>query len=230
MKKVKTNSFFILFSILSIFLISGCSKNYDYVKDNLNGSTFYYNGGSDTSLNGLIFKDGKVTIKNIYFDGNGKHNGIEAEYEYKVDEEKITIYNNDNLVITYEKDEDTIILGEGKTYFNEKEIQKNLKGYWNSKESDYILGMLTKGQFNIYIENDKITYEHAALAYNTSNDYYYYGPYSGEYKLNFGGFETTMKNGDNFFFNIMDGKVVLLHFNHICTESDGLPGENGYKF
>lgn len=90
--------------------------------------------------------------------------------------------------------------------------------------------MITENQYNIYIEDNKITHENAALAYNTSNDYYYYGPYSGEYKLNFGGFETSVKNGDDFFFNIIDGKVSLLYYDHVCTESDGLPGEDGYTF
>ena len=230
MKKIKMNSLILVMAIISIVLISGCGKNYNYIKEELNGQTFYYNGGSDNSLNGLIFKDNKVTIKNVYYDGNGKHEGTENQYEYTINNETITISNSEKTTIKYEKDDDSIKLDDGKTYFNEKDIKEQLKGYWNSTESGYVLGMITKGQYNVYIEDNKITYESASLAYNTSNDYYYYGPYSGEYKLNFGGFETSMKNGNTFFFNIIDNKVVLLHYNHVCTESDGLLGERWYSF
>ncbi len=230
MKKFKINILFILISILSVCLISGCGTKYDYVKDNLNGNTFYYNGGTINSLNGLIFNDGKVTMKHVFFDGNGKHNEKDVEYEYNVDKDKITINNSDKLVIAYKIDGDTIILGDGKTYFSENDVQENLKGYWNSTESDFILGMITKNQYNVYIEDDKITYEYAALAYNSVNDYYYYGPYYGEYKLNFGEIEADTEYDGNFFFNIIDGEVTLLHFDNVCTKSDGLPGEDGYEF
>ena len=52
MKKIKMNSLILVMAIISIVLISGCGKNYNYIKEELNGQTFYYNGGSDKSLNG----------------------------------------------------------------------------------------------------------------------------------------------------------------------------------
>lgn len=229
MKNIKMYILFILVSIISICLLSGCGNNYDKVKEILDGETFYYNGGSDTSLNGLIFSGSKVIIKNVYYDGNGKHDGVENEYEYTIDKEKITI-NNGDLVVSYQYDGEKITLDDGVTYFREDEIYQQLKGYWNLKTSNYILGKIYKSQYNVYINDNKITYEYAALAYNTQHGYYYYGPYSGEYKLNFGGFDSSIRNGDNFFFNIIDNKVALLHFDDVFTESDGFPGEYGYIF
>lgn len=229
MKNIKMYILFILVSIISICLLSGCGNNYDKVKEILDGETFYYNGGSDTSLNGLIFSGSKVIIKNVYYDGNGKHDGVENEYEYTIDKEKITI-NNGDLVVSYQYDGEKITLDDGVTYFREDEIYQQLKGYWNLKTSNYILGKIYKSQYNVYINDNKITYEYAALAYNTQHGYYYYGPYSGEYKLNFGGFDSSIRNGDNFFFNIIDNKVALLHFDGVFTESDGFPGEYGYIF
>ena len=228
MKNFKSYICFVL--ALVLLLISSCGKNYEDTKKILNGQTFYYNGGSNTSLNGLIFSENKVIIKNVIFDGNGKHNVTENEYEYTIDEKNITINNDNKLVIPYQSDGKTITLGDGNTYLDEKKVHEGLKGYWNCTTSQYILGKLSKNQYNIFIEDNIITYEYAALRFGTENDYYYYEPKSGEYSLNFGGFDTSVGQGNSFFFNIIDGKAVLLRYDHLCTESDGLPGENGYSF
>ena len=124
---------------------------------------------------------------------------------------------------------------EGKTEVLSLENAKPLNDTDGLKESK-ALSFIIKNNgsvdatYNVYIEDDKITYEYAALAYNSVNDYYYYGPYSGEYKLNFGEIEANTEYDGNFFFNIIDGEVTLLHFDNVCTKSDGLPGEDGYEF
>ncbi len=228
MKKIKFSVFVVL---IAMILITGCGKNYDNIKENLNGHTYYYNGGTINSLSGMIFEDGKVTIKSIYFDGNGEHDREEEQYNYTVDEENIIISDSDKTTITYKNDNDNIVLGDGKTYFREDEVKEGLKGYWKLKDTDYILGRITKSEHNIFIDEDKITYENATLAYNSNSEYYYYGPYTGEYKLKFGGFDTTMEErGNRLYFTILDNKVTLLYYNHACTSSDGLPGKDGYSF
>lgn len=227
MKKIKFSVFIVL---MAMFLITGCGKNYDDIKESLNGHTYYYNGGSINSLGGMIFEDAKVTIKEIYFDGNGAHDAGENQYNYTVTEENIIIGNSDKTTIAYKNDTDNIVLGDGKTYFSEDEVKEGLKGYWNLKDTDYILGRISKSEYNIFIEDDKITFEYATLAYNSNSEYYYYGPYNGEYKLKFGGFDTTMEKGNRLYFTILDNKVTLLYYSQAFTSSDGLPGKDGYSF
>ena len=99
------------------------------------------------------------------------------------------------------------------------------------RNSSTVLGMKTVTDKSIYFNNGKVVSENAALAYgSTSGEYYYYGPYEGSYTLNFGGLDTDMSHGSEWFFNIVDGKVVVINYDHVCKPADKLPGEKGYKF
>ena len=198
----------------------------------LNGNAWFFNGGSDTILNQISFTEEKATIGQVYFDGNGKHDNGNNSYPYIVDDKKILITTVDGseIEINYTFSDGVISLGE-KKYFSTDEIEKGIQGYWNSRNSSVVLGIKTVSDKNIYFDNGNVISERAALANgSTTGEYYYYGPYAGTYTINFGGFDTDMMHGNEWFFNIIDGEVVVLNYDHVCVPSDGLPGEDGYSF
>ena len=205
---------------------------YGPVFDALNGNTWFFNGGADTILNGISFEGDTARIAQVYYDGNGKHDNGSTEYPFTVDDKYITLsmWDGSELTIPYILSGETISLGTNE-YYSLQEIDAGLQGYWKLRKSQYILGIKSVSEDNIYINNGKMTSESASLAYGSTNgEYYYYGPYQGSYTLNFGGFDTDMFHGSEWFFNIIDGKITLLNFDNVCTPSDNLPGEAGYKF
>lgn len=204
---------------------------YADVFESLKQETWYFNGGSDTVLNYLTFTDKEATLGQVYFDGNGKHDNGSNACSYIVDDVNviITMVDGTELVIPYEMKDDIVVLS--KEYLTSSDVKENLKGYWKSHVSSYIIGMYTETEHNIYIGEDELKSESASLAAGGSNgEYYYYGPYTGTYTLDIGSFETDMKHGGEWFFNIIDGEVRVLHYEDVCTPSDRLPGENGYSF
>lgn len=211
----------------------GCGgKDYSEVKTALAEGTWYFNGGSDTVLNNISFSEEEATIGQVYYDGNGKHDNGSAAYSYALDDENITVTMADEneLKIPYTLDNGAVKLGSGDYYIIE-EIDAGLQGYWKMRKSEVLLGMKSENEKNIYINDGKVISEKASLAMGSdSGEYYYYGPYEGTYTLNFGGFDTDMSHGNEWFFNIIDGKVTLLNYDTVCTPSDKLPGENGYSF
>ena len=73
--------------------------------------------------------------------------------------------------------------------------------------------------------------ESASKAYNGApGEYYYYGPNEGEYMIGDGKFETDTPHGNEYFFNVYDGKVNVFHYGNEMKRGEGLPGQDGYKF
>lgn len=194
----------------------------------LSSKPWYYNGGSDTLLNRIVFSRKEVTLEQVEFDGNGKHTNGSEKRSFDIDEEKITVALKDGteLSIPYKVDEANITLGNGE-YFTIEEIDAMLQGYWKYRGSS----PFGDSEYNIFVNNGTLKTEHAAEAYGYSNGvYYYYGPHTGTYTLNFGGFDTNMQNGFFWGFNIINGKPTMLYLGHVLSPSSGLPGEDGYSF
>lgn len=207
-------------------------QKYSAVLDALNGNTWFFNGGSDTILNGISFTEDEATIAQVYFDGNGKHDNGSNTYSYVVDDKDIaiTMADGSEMKIAYSLSGSSISLGNNE-YYSLEEVDAGIQGYWSIRTSSTAFGMKMATEKNIYFNNGKVVMESASLANgSTSGEYYYYGPYEGSYTLNFGGLDTDMYHGSDWFFNIVDGKVVVINFDHICEPTDKLPGENGYEF
>lgn len=203
-------------------------QQYGDVIEALTADTWYFNGGDDTTLNSISFTDAEATIGQVYFDGNGKHDNGSNSYAYVLDDAGIslTMADGSTLDIAYTTDGDSISLGDGE-YFTADEINADIQGYWTMSNSES-WGTTEK---NIYFNSGSVVSEKASEAQGYDDgSYYYYGPYEGTYTINFGGFDTEMSHGSEWFFNIIDGKVTVLNYDHICTPSDGLPGEDGYSF
>ena len=76
-----------------------------------------------------------------------------------------------------------------------------------------------------------MAYEHANTSALDDNEFFYWGPYEDEYTLGLGAFETDIREGDVFSFNIIDGSPVLLRYSDVFTPThEGFPGPNGYPF
>lgn len=101
----------------------------------------------------------------------------------------------------------------------------------DSPSKNYISAIKTstETEHNIQFNAGTMINESAARAY-TGEDYFYYGPEESPYTIGNGKFETKAKHGGEYFFNVYDGKVNLYHYGEQMTQSDGLPGEDGYAF
>ncbi len=237
MKKKKIMSIAIV--LVVVFALTGCSctlfNNYSDVKNALNGKTWYYNGGSDTALNSISFGQDKATISKVTFTGNGKIDGGSSQYDFDVDAENITVKNNgqEELKIPYQFSNGTLTL-EANKYFTAEQIDAGIQGCWglmNHIQSIPKVGVTTNSSHAISFDNGKVVQESASKGRNlTDGDYYYYGPDEGQYKVNFGGFDTEMRHGNEWFYNIINGQPTILHFDVVCQRIESLPGEKGYSF
>lgn len=203
-------------------------EQYKDVYSALDGNMWYFNGGSDTILNRISFASDNAKIEQVYFDGNGKHDNGYNTFSFRVDDKSIivTMKGGSELKISYKLLGSKIKLDNEK-YFTIEEIDDGLQGYWHCSSS--LLGL--KDENYIYINNGKLTSESACEGYNLKKgQYYYYGPYLGNYTLNFGGFDSDIWDANRWFFNIINGKATLLHYDNVCSPATKLPGKNGYKF
>lgn len=189
--------------------------------------TWFFNGGEDTILNHITFKDNKASLGQVYYDGNGLHDNGTDECAYVITDDKITVSKKGGeLSIPYHMSNDDFILGEG-DYFSPEQIEEGLQGYWTCSTS-----FLGKGSTHyLLVDHGTLKSENATeAADSTDGEYYYYGPYEGSYKLGLGGFITEMSHGNNWFFNIIDGKPAILYYYTVCEPADGFPGRYGYYF
>ncbi len=202
-------------------------KSYGDVIALLSKGKWFYSSGTTTVLNQLTFSDLTATIKKVSFDGNGRHDNVPDTYAYTIDDNKIYIHIQSGRIkeIAYSVTGSEISFG--RDYLTEKQVDSDLQGHW-TYTSQSLLG--SWNEYHLLINGSKLKYEHAAEAYGyRDGTYYYYGPYSGSYRLKFGGFDTAMTNGSEWFWGIKDGKAVALHFDHVCSKTNGdLPGEDGY--
>ena len=168
-------------------------QNEKAVVEAMEGQVWYYNGGSKTKLNSISFDKKQATISKIHFDENGKQDDGNASHPYEIGNETITVKTDDgDLTLSYQLTDDSITLDQSQ-FFTPAQVEKGLQGYWRYSYSHYNFGYLSKGEYNIYIKNGNIKSESASLS-ASGDGYYYYGPYSGSMKLNFGGFDTDRKN------------------------------------
>lgn len=198
----------------------------------LDGNTWYFNGGAENILNSVTFSGETATISQIYFDGNWKHDNGSNDHKFAMDDKNIIIQMEDEseLKIAYSFSDGKVTLDK-KEYLTLEQIDKGIQGYWKVRTSTTALGMVSKHEECIYINNGKLVSENASSAFGGADgEYYYYGPYEGSYKLNLGGFDTEMRHGNEWFYNIIDGKVYVFHGANKCEKTDKLPGENGYDF
>ena len=198
----------------------------------LDGKVWYFNGGADNIMNSIAFKGEKAVIAQIYFDGNWKHDNGSTEHTFVADEKNITVVMEDEstLQIPYSLKDNQVLL-DSKEYVTAEEIDDAIQGYWKVRTSNNVLGNAVKREQCIYINRGKLVSESVTGVMGSSDgEYYYYGPYEGTYKLDFGGFDTDMRHGQEWFYNIIDGEIFVFHGEDKCEKTDKLPGENGYKF
>lgn len=206
-------------------------EKYGEVVTALTKNAWYFNGGADTVMNSISFSDSTATIAQVSYDGNGKHDGATNTYAYTLNDNTIivTLADGSPLEIPYTYSGNSIILDGG--YLTPDDVVSGLQGFWTlNDKSNYGHSL-----HYVYIDGNTITSEKASAALNgAAGDYYWYGGdgYSASYQLDFGSFDTTMRHGSEWFFNVIDGKATLLHYNMVCSPADisKLPGENGYSF
>lgn len=207
-------------------------EKYGEVVAALSKNVWYFNGGADNVMNAITFSDSAATISQVSYDGNGKHEGAVNAYPYTLDDNTITVTLADGspLAIPYTRSGDGVALGEG-SYMTPDDIVSGLQGFWVLDDN----GAYGHSIHYVHIEGDIITSEKASAALDGApGDYYWYGGdgYSASYQLNLGGFDTTMRHGKEWFFNVIDGKATLIHYGKVCSpaEISELPGEKGYSF
>ena len=195
----------------------------------VSANIWFYNGGGDTSLNYIAFKENKASLNQVYFDGNGFHKNDAEECPYIISDEKITVSAKDGeIAIPYRLSGEEIVLGEGQ-YFSPDQVEEGLQGYWTCTTYSDFTGK--NNTYYLFVDHGTLKSENAAEAVDgTDGEYYYYGPYEGTYTLGTGGFITEMRHGGDWFFNIIDGKPTILHYDTVCTPADGFPGRDGYYF
>ena len=192
----------------------------------ISANTWFFNGGGDAILNYMDFKEDKVSIGQVYFDGNGlQDNGIN-DFSYTISDSEIVISTDgDNLSIPYNIADNEIVLGTGE-YFSSEQIEEGLQGYWK-----YSYDSFGKKEGYLLVDQGTLKSESASAASGGApGDYYYYGPYDGSYTLGIGCFETDLFQGSYWHYNIIDGVPTVLYFDHVCVPADSFAGENGYSF
>ena len=204
--------------------------DYANVTAALSNTTWMFNGGGDTILNYITFDENKATLGQIYFDGNREHDNGKNDCNYLINDSSIavTLADGGELTIPYTMEGEKILLGAGE-YFSLEQIEEGLQGYWVC--NSYSEFTQCKTVYYLQVDHGTLRSESAAEAFQgQQGDYYYYGPYEDSYTLGIGTFSTNMMHGIDWFYNIIDGKPVILHFDTVCSQADGFPGENGYSF
>ena len=204
------------------------------VVQQLEKGVWFFNGGSDATVNRLEFKKNRAAICQIYTDGNGQHMGDDTQFSYTLDEENITIQLADGseLVIPYNIDGEALTIGNNE-YLTPEQIEADLQGYWGlrKKDTDTPWGAPSEHEYIVYINKGTIKYEYAAKAYGGSNgEYYYYGPHNGTYTVDERGLTVNVTNNYQFAFNIVDGKAVMVRCGVLMSPATGFKGEYGYSF
>ncbi len=201
-------------------------------KELLCKGTWFFNGGSDSTVNNISFTKENAIIGQTYFDGNGAQNKEDVNCSYTIDSENIivTLADMSELKISYEVDGDEIELGEDE-YFTPEEVEEGLEGYWTLFYTETLLGSTGSHEYIYHYKDGKVVFESASTAYGTTNgEYYYYGPHSGTYKVDENGLTVDARNSWQFGFNIIDGEVVMVRCERVCKRTDGFKGENGFDF
>ena len=190
--------------------------------------TWFFNGGTDYTVNNISFTEEAAIIGQTYYDGNGRHDKEDVSCAYTVDSENIvvTLADGSELKISYSVKKDKIKLGKNE-YFTAKEVEEGLQGYWTTKENTEY----GKKEYIYYYKNGNVKFEYAseAMGYNDGS-YYYYGPKTGTYVMDNDGLSVDASNSWQFGFNIIDGEVAMVRCTSVCKRTSGFKGEDGYSF
>lgn len=199
-------------------------EKYKDVYDILSKNVWVFNGGSNTVISFMKFAEEDMTFGQYSFDGNGIHEGNKFSGQYTIEDSQISISFSDgsNSTVPYSYTDGTLVL-DNKKYLTLAEVQSGLQGFWKGKSGN--------SEQNIQIDGSTIRLESASQAlFGDPGDYYYYGPYEGQFTLGIGCFDTSMMHGGDIYFNIIDGKPTILYYDTVCSPSEGFPGEDGYSF
>ncbi len=194
--------------------------------------TWFYNGGSDTEINGITFTGWEAKIDSAYIDGNGMHMKESSTVPFTVNDEALTVSleSGYDLVIPYSVNGGVLRLGSGE-YRTYDMVQNDLLGYWTCRYTSNVFGVSLGNEVNMYIDAKTITYEKANEGYNLPRGQYYYYKKSFSYSLSFGRINNTSSGSAMFlFFNIIDNRAVVLEFTRVFKPGSRLPGRNGYSF
>lgn len=219
--------------LLSLVVISGCGNNYDDIKEQLNGKTWYYNAGSDDIVNSITFEGDKASLTQTSEDpGMGvRIAGDSTECDYTIDDSNITVTipDGDGLTIPYKSDEESITIGSG-DFFTPEEIDESLQGYWSTGRRELKLngGLNTVGQDDILLEQGMLTYKGASCSSLDPDTFYpkEEGPFS--YTIGLGTIECDMSNHQMWTWNIVNNEPVIYYLDKACERTDRFPTLDEY--
>ena len=213
--------------------MSACGGNLDAKKETLVGTKWFSSAETSNTIVVWNFYEESVEKIEYFFDGNGIHNSEKKVASYTMQKDVIKVsFDDEEMIIPYTFKNDKVALKQG-DFFSPDDIEKEIQGFWTLHKKDYIaaVGVSTESENNIQFDNGIMRNENASKAYNGApGEYYYYGPNEGEYAIGDGKFETEVKHGGEYFFNVFGGKVNVFHYGNKMERGEGLPGQNGYKF
>lgn len=221
-----------LISCLMAVTLSACSNNYEDVVEALEQDTWYFNGGSNTTLKYLDFQSDSASLGEVHFDGHGANDDGSETYSYAINKSEITLSTTDGselLTIPYEMEAGTLTLEQG--YFSSADVKEGLLGYWRCRYTEAnILGDVFTTEYNVYIDENHLTREYANEGYGLADgEYYYSEPTEISYSLTNGGLDFN-RGWFEYGFNIIDNQVVLMQFDRAYARGGGFRGINGYSF
>lgn len=221
----------LIFGLILCLSLSACGDKFVAEKDALVGSKWF--SGAETSNTIVIWKfyDESVEKSEYFVDGNGMHDSDKKVASYTIQKDAIkVVFDDEEMIIPYSFEESEITLEKGK-YFSPQDVDQAIQGFWTLRDSLTAFGTTASHEYNVQFENGIMRYEHASEArFGAPGEYYYFGPYEGKYTIGDGKFETDVFNGNEFFFNVYNGKVNLFHYDKKMNRGEKLPGQDGYEF
>lgn len=204
-------------------------QKYSDVIDLMADDIWFFNGGSDTVVNSIAFTDkGRAEITQIVIDGNGVSADKAEFFDYTVEDTNISVALSSGrpLDIPYSVSNGSLHLGSDGTYRSIAEVEEDLQGYWQSRETHYFF-TVSESEYIVLIKNGMLTEESASEDISGQYEYWYYEPEEESYTITRSGFHTS---GNEYSFNIFNGRAVLLRYEHICSPTGGFKGFSGFSF
>ena len=198
----------------------------------LEQSVWFYEATSVNAVNVISFTKENAELKQIYYDGNGKHTTTANVCQYGVTDTEIVVVQQDGSELKLEYTLNGSELSLGEKYFTPEQVAAGLEGYWGLKDISYnMFTGFSTSEYIYYFENGNVKFESATTAYGYSDGtYYYYGPYEGTYVVNGEGLVVEARNEWQFGFVISEGKVAMCRCGDILKPYDGFKGEDGFSF
>lgn len=223
-----------MLSLLLLAGMTGCGAQYEEVREQLNGTIWYYSGGGENNLNRLIFSGEQFIVEQVYFDGMGLQENGSASAKYTIDKDSLQLKMGDGstLTVPYTLGEEGIRIGLGK-YFTLEEIEAALQGSWEVETHYDIMGNATIGRKTVILENGTILADSASTSIlDEDGTFFYYGPYTDTYTMKFGEIETDLNQFQGLGFTILNGVPTLMDYYHPFQRSarTELPGVEVYQW